>query len=449
MTPGGGLSDEERARLAAAPPPLVEPPEKPQAATPPPAAPDPATRVAHPAPSAARSAPSPAPSAARSAPSPAPAPAPDPHADLPETEPLRAPGVDTGALPSTAPITAADLAHTDPTTLPPELHLESALAVDGAPGAMPTAGGSALMDELFAPDRFVEWDEAALASTPLANRAGPPTTEHIPSGLTGPQPSHDPWARTRAALAAAQEADARELAAAARYDEHGTPIVSRTQKSLVVVAVAVVSLLALVSLFLLGTRLPVAGAEPTGGASGASPGQGEGTGGSGVDAVPTGPVKPGDHAWTALDGGECLDPFTDPWAEDFTVVRCVDEHDAQLVLRAPIPDADAQRWPGVDALQNRLTELCAAAGVIDLTAAGGYSDLQLSAAFPASAAQWRSGERDYFCFVSRSSGEKIEGSVQGTAQAGVWAAAKAAAGPAKGGGGNPDGDADDGGSKKG
>ncbi|TPW76889.1 hypothetical protein [Schumannella sp. 10F1B-5-1] len=448
MTPGGGLSDEERARLAAAPPPLVEPPEKPQAATPPPAAPEPASRVAHPAPSGARSAPPPAPAAPASPPAAASSPAPDPHAELPETEPLRAPGVDTGALPSTAPITAADLAHTDPTTLPPELHLESALAIDGAPGAMPAAGGSALMDELFAPDRFVEWDEAARASTPLSNRAGPPTTEHIPSGLTGPQPSHDPWARTRAALAAAQEADARELAAAARYDAQGTPIVSRTQKSLVVVAVAVVSLLALVSLFLLGTRLPVAGAEPTAGASGASSGQGDGEGG--VDAVPTGPVKSGDHAWTALNGGECLDPFTDPWAEEFTVVRCVDEHDAQLVLRAPIPDADAQRWPGVDALQIRLTELCAAAGVIDLTSAGAYSDLQLSAAFPASAAQWRGGERDYFCFVSRSSGKKIEGSVQGTAQAGVWAAAKAAAGPAKGGkDGDTSGDAGDGGSTKG
>ncbi|GAB3399612.1 hypothetical protein GCM10027515_06250 [Schumannella luteola] len=197
---------------------------------------------------------------------------------------------------------------------------------------------------------------------------------------------------------------------------------SRTQRSLLAVAVAVVSVLALLSLFLLGSRLPVAGADPDSGGSAQSDGGGAK---SAPSAVPSGPVKAGAHPWSALAGGECLADFSDPWAETFTVVSCARDHDAQLVLRAPVPDA-TKRYPGVEALQGRLTELCAASGVVDLAAAGQYTDLQLSAAFPATSAQWSSGPRDYFCFVTRSSGKPIGESLQGAAQAGVWAAQKAA-----------------------
>ncbi len=33
-------------------------------------------------------------------------------------------------------------------------------------------------------------------------------------------------------------------------------------------------------------------------------------------------ATPGEHAWTELAGGECLSPFTDAWAQTFTVVDC-------------------------------------------------------------------------------------------------------------------------------
>ncbi|TPW77645.1 hypothetical protein [Schumannella soli] len=459
----GGLSDEQRRRLSAAPPPspgsaapdgverpvpppspppLVEPPAPPLRAAPQfvepgegdarrarPAADGGAVRRARPAPPDeppvdTGALPGTEPIAAPPA---APAPAPTP--------PSSEPAIDTGALPGTAPIAAADLAHTDPTTLPPELHLQSALAIDGAPGAPPAVEGSALLDELFAPDRFVEWQDGAVSSDRAPDRAGPPTQGHIPSGLTGPQPAHDPWARTKAALAAAQEADERALAKGARVGWAGVPEsvvevadadahapMTRTQRALLAVAVAVVSVLALLSLFLLGSRLPVAEAGPGGGGSAQA---GDGGSKPAPSAVPSAPVKPGQHPWSALVGGECLSDFSDPWAERFTVVSCVRDHDAQLVLRAPIPD-QAKRYPGVDALQARLSELCAASGVVDLSTAGQYADLQISAAFPASSAQWTSGPRDYFCFVSRSSGKAIGESIQGTAQAGVWASERAA-----------------------
>ncbi|MEK6344094.1 MAG: hypothetical protein V4737_09675, partial [Curtobacterium sp.] len=36
----------------------------------------------------------------------------------------------------------------------------------------------------------------------------------------------------------------------------------------------------------------------------------------------TTPAAPGEHAWTDLAGGECLSPFTNAWAQTFTVVDC-------------------------------------------------------------------------------------------------------------------------------
>lgn len=135
-------------------------------------------------------------------------------------------------------------------------------------------------------------------------------------------------------------------------------------------------------------------------------------------AVATGPVAPGVHKWTELRGGECLEPFQSPWAETFTVVDCATPHAAQLVYRAAFPGAEAAvgatvpvAYPGVAALQAQINLLCTAPGVIDLTAAGAYTDVQFQASYAATSKEWTKGNHDYSCFVSRSSGQPLTASV--------------------------------------
>jgi hypothetical protein len=196
-------------------------------------------------------------------------------------------------------------------------------------------------------------------------------------------------------------------------------VVSRTQKTLLSVAGGLVAVLALVALFFVGTRLPaLLNAAPVAVVSTPATAPSPST-----TAKPVGPVANGVHPWTALLGGECLDPYTSPWAEKFTVVDCTKPHPAQLVFRGTFDTSTDTGYPGVDTLQAQISLLCAAPGIINLAAAGAYSDAQLQGSFAVNDEQWAEGEHDYFCFVSRSSGQPL------TASVAVPAAAQPAATP--------------------
>jgi hypothetical protein len=112
-----------------------------------------------------------------------------------------------------------------------------------------------------------------------------------------------------------------------------------------------------------------------------------------------------------LHGGECLDPYASPWAERFTVVGCTSAHAAQLTRRGSFGADAGAAFPGTAALQSQTRALCTAPTVIDYPAAAAYSDLQFAAAYPVTQEQWAAGERDYYCFVTRSSGEPLTTSV--------------------------------------
>jgi len=200
----------------------------------------------------------------------------------------------------------------------------------------------------------------------------------------------------------------------------------RAQKVLLGVAGGLVALLALVALFLLGTRLPALVDTPADAAPTASSDP-EPSAGPPVAELPEGPVAPGVWAWDELLGGECLEPLDDIWAEEFTVVDCAAPHAGQLVFRGPVPppgdgaaegepasepvDPAAQPFPGTETLQAQLSLLCSAPGAIDLAEAGRYTDVQVSVSYPATSEQWDAGVRDYYCFVTRASGEPLTGSV--------------------------------------
>ncbi len=183
--------------------------------------------------------------------------------------------------------------------------------------------------------------------------------------------------------------------------------ISRSQKILLSVAGGLVAILALVALFFVGTRIPALVAQP----APAVPSGPSATPTPTSTAKPVGPVANGIHPWTDLLGGECLDPYTGPWAEKFTVVDCAKPHPAQMVFRGTFDTTADPSFPGVEKLQAQISLLCAAPGVINLAAAGVYNDAQLQGSYAVNEDEWANGEHDYFCFVSRSSGQPLTGSV--------------------------------------
>lgn len=184
------------------------------------------------------------------------------------------------------------------------------------------------------------------------------------------------------------------------------PPLARGPKALIWVAASLVAVLALMGLFVLGTQLaPVLSPEPV-----VTPTP---TPSSTVDpfAEILGPVAPGVYRWDELLGTECVDPYTSAWEQEFTVVDCAAPHPAQLVFRGEFTDSVIQPYPGVTELQARMNLLCTAATNIDYPAAKAYGDIQFSASFAGDENEWIAGSRGFFCFVNRSGGEPLAGSV--------------------------------------
>jgi len=246
----------------------------------------------------------------------------------------------------------------------------------------PEQGGA--LDELFGETSFQEYDDTLIPAAPRSSRRGDA------GGASGGDDG----------------GDAPDGASAER-----APL-SRNQKVLLWVAGSLVAVLALIGVFVVGTRIPLLlgpapGAEPSPTATpSASPS---------ATARPVGPVAPGEYRWDELLGGECLEPYIDAWQDEYTVVDCAQPHGGQLVLRAPVPPpagaTEVGPYPGEEVLAAQMLLLCSGPGVLNLSAAGGLTDIVVQGAFPVSAEAWDEGEQDYFCFVSRSSGEPLTGSL--------------------------------------
>lgn len=183
----------------------------------------------------------------------------------------------------------------------------------------------------------------------------------------------------------------------------------RTTRLLLWIAGGLVVALVLAGLYFLGTQLAGGGDETP--AASPSP-SAEPTPEAAPE--PTAPQPAGVHAWDTLFGGECLEPFSGAWAEEFTVVDCAAPHAAQLVYRGLLADDAAAPFPGEAELASRMNLLCTAPGVIDVAAATGVNDLQVQGAYPVTEEQWAEGERTYYCFVNRAGGEPLTGSLQGS-----------------------------------
>lgn len=122
----------------------------------------------------------------------------------------------------------------------------------------------------------------------------------------------------------------------------------------------------------------------------------------------TTPAAPGVHPWNELAGGECLSPFTNAWAETYTVVDCSTQHVAQLTARVPV---SGEQWPGTDALATQASQVCQSSQAIDTAAAAAYGDVQVQGSYAPDQATWDSGNRSISCFATRSSGQPLTGSL--------------------------------------
>ncbi len=179
-----------------------------------------------------------------------------------------------------------------------------------------------------------------------------------------------------------------------------------TQKVLLAVGGGLVGLLALVGLFMLGTKLPALfppAPEPEAAQTASPP----------VPAQPVvlGPVAAGPHAWNDLLGTECLDPYVSAWQEEYTVVDCAAPHAAQMVFHGYFADEAWAPFPGLPELKSRINLLCTTPTTVNYGVASQFSDIQVAASYAATEEEWVAGERDYYCFVSRSSAELLTTSV--------------------------------------
>jgi len=187
--------------------------------------------------------------------------------------------------------------------------------------------------------------------------------------------------------------------------------VSKLQKILLSVLGGLLAVLALVGLFFLGIRLPdLLGPSPAVAGPSASPSP------SASATIVLGPVAPGDYHWDELLGGECVDPFESAFQDDFTVVECAEPHAAQMVRTgtivpvAPVSGVfDPDAYPGEEALVTQTLGLCRVSGIFS-AAASAVTDAQITASYPTQD-QWADGNRAYYCFVTRSSGEPITGDI--------------------------------------
>ncbi|HEY5230560.1 MAG TPA: septum formation family protein, partial [Galbitalea sp.] len=176
-----------------------------------------------------------------------------------------------------------------------------------------------------------------------------------------------------------------------------------SQKALMGAAAGLIAVLILIGSFFLGEHL--------GSAAAATPAAKRS---SGPSSIPTsagtgGPVAPGVQPWTALQGGECIQPFSSAWAVTFTVVSCTADHDAQMVFKGKLPDTSATKYPTAAEFQQEITPLCSDSTAINYTAAAAVTDLQVSYSYPPTTASWLAGNRTYYCFIDRVSGGNLPG----------------------------------------
>jgi hypothetical protein len=288
-----------------------------------------------------------------------------------------------------------------------------------APGAPIDSAAPTFSERPAAPTAAVIPDAPTAAVIPAE------PTEPLAAALERQRASRSQ--RRRAAATAAESVASPAVASAggrrsapnaASSSGHSGGASKRTTRILFWVAGALLVVLVLIGLYVFGMQIPgFVSAAPTPTPTQTATKTATPTASPTPTAQATGPQAPGVHAWDTLRGGECLNPFSSPWALKFTVVDCATPHAAQLVYTNVFTSDPAAVFPGDAQLASQINLLCTKPGIINLDAAGAFTDAQIQGSYPATEKQWKDGQRSYFCFVNRASGEPLTGSIAGTGPA--------------------------------
>jgi hypothetical protein len=299
-------------------------------------------------------------------------PAAAPPPSLPTSDPLDQPTQAMDASEFSAQLTAFQVPAEPPPVEPSLLGATEVLSAHelGTPGPEDEGLAHNPLDVLFGDTQFRDYEDEPLVTVPVVRQAAVIEDAAAPPAQTG---------------------------------------IPRNQKILLWVAGGLVAVLALVTLYFVGTRIagsmgpsPAVTAEATPSATPSA---------EAAPGTPIVPVAPGVHRWDELVGGECLEPYESPWQDEYTVVACTEPHTAQMVGRGQFAEIEGQSYPGLEELNSRINLLCSAPTVLDYAIAGQVNDLQVAASFAADAEEWDAGNRSYSCFVNRAGGEPLLASV--------------------------------------
>jgi len=108
--------------------------------------------------------------------------------------------------------------------------------------------------------------------------------------------------------------------------------------------------------------------------------------------------------------GACLQVFPSPSASSCPVIDCGSPHIAQVLSKGVLPQSADAPFPGAQALNAQVGDLCTAPGLLDWDWVAVWNeDVQVELRYPDSATQWTSGDRAYECFVDTYSRHELTG----------------------------------------
>ena len=116
-------------------------------------------------------------------------------------------------------------------------------------------------------------------------------------------------------------------------------------------------------------------------------------------------LEPGTWVWSELRGGECLQNFADPFAENFVVVSCDLPHNAEVIFATLISQNISDPYPGISSVVAQARQQCDLAEKVDIEKVAQFRDLRIAYSYPVSSTQWERGERGVYCFGYSESGE--------------------------------------------
>lgn len=130
-------------------------------------------------------------------------------------------------------------------------------------------------------------------------------------------------------------------------------------------------------------------------------------------AISVSPRSAGVWSWDELNGGECIDNYTDATQDTYEVVDCGVPHEAQLVRVGDLrKDASLPIYPGDAAIGPVAMGECYSPGIVKASAYSAYPSLITDFHYPTSQTQWNKGDTFYYCFAQNPIGD-ITGSVAG------------------------------------